>query len=65
VVGRNNHGHAVLVHVENMGYANLYRTKNGEPGWLTNMATRPMMIENLESVLFEQAGIVPQQAVFE
>ncbi len=51
VVERNNHGHAVLVHVQNMGYANLYRTKNGEPGWLTTMATRPMMIENLESVL--------------
>jgi hypothetical protein len=51
VVERNNHGHAVLVHVQNIGYANLYRTKNGEAGWLTTMATRPMMIENLESVL--------------
>ncbi len=54
VVERNNHGHAVLVHVQNMGYANLYRTKNGEPGWLTTMATRPMMIENLESVLADK-----------
>jgi len=50
-VERNNHGHAVLSHlIMTCGYANVYKS-NGQPGWLTNVATRPRMLENLAALL--------------
>lgn len=50
-VERNNHGHAVLAHlVTNRGYANVYN-HNGQPGWLTSVATRPPMIEAFGALL--------------
>ncbi|MFI5088463.1 MAG: terminase [Terriglobales bacterium] len=52
-VERNNHGHAVLAHLNHgAGYPNLYEQK-GEPGWLTTTSSRPQMIENLAMMLAE------------
>ncbi len=50
-VERNNHGYAVLAHLMmGQGYTNVY--KSGEqPGWLTNVATRPRMLENFAALL--------------
>ena len=50
-VERNNHGYAVLSHLTMQpACANLY--KSGEQnGWLTNVATRPRMLENLVALL--------------
>ena len=50
-VERNNHGYAVLSQLMmSHGYTNVYKT-GGQPGWLTNVATRPRMLENLAALL--------------
>ncbi len=50
-VERNNHGHAVLAQLMlGQGYTNVYQM-GGQPGWLTNVATRPRMLENLAAML--------------
>jgi hypothetical protein len=50
-VERNNHGYAVLAHLMmGQGYTNVYQT-GGQPGWLTNVATRPRMLENFAALL--------------
>ena len=52
-VERNNHGYGVLAHLKDLGYDNLYQ-QGGQEGWLTNVVTRPAMIENLAAVLMAQ-----------
>jgi hypothetical protein len=54
-VERNNHGYAVLAHLNHLEYRNLYH-KGGQPGWLTSAATRPAMIENMAVVLMTEPG---------
>jgi len=50
-VERNNHGYAVLSNLMmSQGYTNVYQA-GGQPGWLTNVATRPRMLENLAALL--------------
>jgi hypothetical protein len=50
-VERNNHGHAVLAHLTmGQGYLNLYKTGE-QPGWVTNVLTRPRMLENFAAML--------------
>ena len=52
-VERNNHGHAVIAHLTSgEGYANLYQQK-GQAGWLTTVASRPEMIEELAMMLVQ------------
>lgn len=44
-VERNNHGHAVLLELEeHLNYPNLYRHSDEKLGWKTDMITRPVMI---------------------
>jgi len=51
VVERNNHGHAVLAHLnQTEGYTRLFE-QDGQMGWLTTAATRPAMVENFAAVL--------------
>jgi hypothetical protein len=52
-VERNNHGYGVLAHLKDLGYENLFE-QNRTEGWLTNVVTRPAMIENLAAVLIAQ-----------
>jgi len=52
-VERNNHGYGVLAHLKDQHYENLYEA-GGQEGWLTNVVTRPAMIENLAGVLTAQ-----------
>jgi len=50
-VERNNHGYAVLSHLMmGQGHTNVYQT-GGQPGWLTNVVTRPRMLENFAALL--------------
>lgn len=49
-VERNNHGHAVIVGLEQSGYHNLYM-QCGQTGWLTTSASRPRMIEQFAARL--------------
>jgi hypothetical protein len=52
-VERNNHGYGVLAHLKDLHYENLYQA-GGHEGWLTNVVTRPAMVENLAAVLMAQ-----------
>jgi hypothetical protein len=52
-VERNNHGHAVLAWLQDLGYPQIFK-QGGADGWLTTSASRPVMIENLLSVLLEE-----------
>lgn len=45
-VERNNHGHAVLLELnEHIGYPNLYIADDEKTGWNTNNITRPIMMD--------------------
>lgn len=56
VIERNNHGHAVLAHLQQqivnreLSTVNLYE-KNGQLGWLTTAANRPQIIANFAATL--------------
>ena len=50
VVERNNHGYGVLAHLRSEGSSNVFRD-GGQDGWLTSVASRPAMVENLAAVL--------------
>jgi hypothetical protein len=52
-VERNNHGHAVLAHLEHLKFESLYE-KESRLGWLTTAASRPAMIENMAAVLMSE-----------
>ncbi len=53
----NNHGHSVVQKLEDLVYPNLYSYAKGKNGWLTNLVTRPKMldsfIDGLESEMIE------------
>jgi hypothetical protein len=51
VVERNNHGHAVLAHLANLGRDLDIYEHNGQLGWLTTAANRPQMIAGLSALL--------------
>lgn len=45
-VERNNHGHAVLLKLDEvLQYPNLYRAKDERLGWKTDSVTRPLMVD--------------------
>jgi hypothetical protein len=52
-VERNNHGAAVLAHLNHLEYGTLFE-KDGHLGWLTSAASRPAMIENMAAVLMAE-----------
>ena len=56
VVERNNHGHGVLAHLQNAGYANIFYEKK-QAGWLTSAVNRPAMIENFAAMLAVSPGL--------
>lgn len=57
VVERNNHGFGVLAYLATeRQYPRIYE-HGGQPGWLTNAATRPAMIENLAAVVGTAPGL--------
>lgn len=59
-VERNNHGAAVLAHLGNALYANVYASQ-GQAGWLTSLATKPEMIARLGSLLAQKPQIFYSQ----
>jgi hypothetical protein len=48
---RNNHGHAVLATLKLAGYPDVGLGHDGRPGWLTNVQTKPQMIDLLATAL--------------
>lgn len=59
-VERNNHGAAVLAHLGNAKYANVYAS-NGQQGWLTSLASKPLMIARLGSLLRDRPQLFYSQ----
>lgn len=57
VVERNNHGAAVLLHLEQAENYPAIHERQGQPGWLTNSVSRPLMIEALGITLDQQPEI--------
>jgi hypothetical protein len=55
-VERNNHGAAVLAHLNYLECGNIFE-KDGQLGWLTSAASRPAMIENMAAVLMAEPGL--------
>ena len=54
-VERNNHGHAVLMHLDTLKYGHVFH-EGGLAGWNTTAASRPPMIETLGEMLVEKPG---------
>lgn len=52
-VERNNHGHAVIVKLVEFQTPGLYFFDNGKPGWDTNSATKPIMVNEFEEAIRE------------
>lgn len=51
-VERNNHGHAVLLELdEHINYEHLYKHKDGRPGWITDRVSKPIMLNALKDGL--------------
>lgn len=64
-VERNNHGHAVLAHLNlGQGYTNLYKA-NGQPGWVTNVASRPRMLEHFREILAQGSHMFQSSRLLE
>jgi hypothetical protein len=50
-VERNNHGHALLLRLRQLGTPGLYRHDDGRDGWITSGKTKTMMIDELEEAV--------------
>ena len=51
-VESNNHGHAVLLElIEHIRYPNIYYAKKDRPGWITDMITRPVAVNQFIDAL--------------
>ncbi len=57
VVERNNHGAAVLAHLEQEAGANVFVGRDGMPGWLTESASRPRMLSELAVLVSSSPGL--------
>jgi hypothetical protein len=58
-VERNNHGHAVLQRIVELGYHGhnkLFQFSDGRDGWNTDSATRPVMLNGLADALLDRDG---------
>lgn len=53
-IERNNHGHAVILGVQQQGYMRLYVHEDGKYGWLTSSKTKPLMIDQMEQAVREK-----------
>jgi hypothetical protein len=64
-IERNNHGHAVIAHLTSTRkYVNLY-CEGGQSGWVTNVATRPAMLELFAELLTRSPEKIHSRALLE
>lgn len=56
-VERNNHGHGVLAHLQQMGCERIFEQKN-QAGWLTTGASRPRMLAEFAAAFAEAPELV-------
>jgi hypothetical protein len=63
-VERNNHGHAVLLELnENIGYSNLYVHADEKLGWRTDSITRPVMVDNFVNAIENSYLEIPDKTI--
>ena len=62
-VERNNHGHAVLLELdEHINYPYLYKAKDERVGWVTDRVTRPIMIDTFIAALENRSVTIQDKA---
>jgi hypothetical protein len=64
-VERNNHGHAVLATLKRKNFARIGSGLDGRPGWLTNVQSKPQMIDLLATALRDNLIQVRTQAALD
>lgn len=66
-VERNNHGHAVLLELqEHIRYTNLYFATRDKAGWITDRMTRPIMLNSfVDAIENESAEVIDSDTVAE
>jgi hypothetical protein len=66
-IERNNHGHAVLLQLDEIkGYANVFKAKDEKLGWKTDSVTRPLMVDTLiEAIESEHLKINSKSILYE
>ena len=65
VVERNNHGHAVIAHLRSSEpYDNVY-AQGGQPGWLTNSVSKPVIISELDALLVAKPDLFRSKRLLE
>lgn len=62
LVERNNHGHAVISKLKTLGCMKVMRGHDGKRGWLTNVQTKPQVIDGLAVALRDELAKVKNQA---
>lgn len=65
VVERNNHGHAVLLRLNQLCPGRVARGVDGRPGWLTNAQTKPVAIDALAVALRDGLATYRTQAALD
>lgn len=62
---RNNHGHAVLLKLNTLGYRRIYVAADGRYGWLTNDLTKTGMIDGLAVALRDKLVKIRTQSTLD
>jgi hypothetical protein len=63
-VERNNHGHTVLFQLDQLSYPNIYvNPKDERPGWTTNTATRPLMLDRFIQCVEGDYFTIPDKTI--
>lgn len=65
VVERNNHGHAVLAHLESERGLTVYRDAEGAAGWLTTSSSRDAMLGALQVLVSSRSGLIESRRLLE
>jgi hypothetical protein len=58
LVERNNHGHAVLLELRNLGKAQILNGQDGKPGWLTVQRSKALAYDNAAETLRKGAAVI-------
>jgi len=64
-VERNNHGHAVIAYLTTVEHYEHLHMSGGHAGWVTNVATRPRMLETLAATVASCPGLFNSRRLLE
>lgn len=58
MVERNNHGHSVLLYLDENGQCRVLNGYDGRPGWLSNVKGKPLLYDAVAKALQEKAVVL-------